>query len=157
MDSTVNMFKRLALTLLLLLASTAALATQAQSFTIIGQDNLQFSKTHITVAPGTKVTVKLVNKSHLPASAMAHNWVLLKADTDVDAFAAAARNARGNDYIPAAQKDEIIAHTKMIGGGHSDSVTFTAPDKPGDYEYICTFPGHYKAGMTGVITVAPPS
>lgn len=151
------MFKHLAALLFLLVISAAVTAAPSQSLTIVGQNSLRFSKSHITVSPGEQVTVKLVNKSHLPASAMSHNWVLLKADTDVDAFADAARNARGNDYIPASMKDEIIAHTKMIGGGHSDSdsVTFTAPKKPGDYEYICTFPGHYRAGMTGTLTVSP--
>jgi len=29
---------------------------------------------------------------------------------------------------------------------------FTAPDKPGEYPYICTFPGHWRI-MQGVMKV----
>jgi azurin len=49
--------------------------------------------------------------------------------------------------------DQIIAHTGLVAGGESDTVTFTAPEEPGDYEYICTFPGHFAAGMKGTLTV----
>ena len=40
----------------------------------------------------------------------------------------------------------------MIGGGESDTITFTAPKK-GSYTYICTFPGHYGL-MKGVLIVS---
>ena len=58
--------------------------------------------------------------------------------------------ARENEYIPGG--NETIAHTKMIGGGESDTITFTAPEK-GSYTYICTFPGHYGL-MKGVLIVS---
>lgn len=149
------MVRRLLIAGLLLALTAVATAAPAQkSFSIVGRNDLRFSKDHITVAPGEKVTVKLVNKSHLPASAMSHNWVLLKSGTDASAFDNAAQSAAGNDYIPKSKSDRIIAHTAMVAGGHSDSVTFTAPQKPGDYEYICTFPGHFRAGMKGTLTVA---
>lgn len=149
------MFRRLIAMSALLLFATAALAGPSKSVTIVGRNDLRFSPDHITVAPGEKVRVTLVNKSHLPASVMSHNWVLLKPGTDAAAFDSAARSATGNAYIPKSMSDRIIAHTAMIGGGHSDTITFTAPDKPGDYEYICTFPGHFRAGMKGTLTVSP--
>ncbi|WP_423823104.1 plastocyanin/azurin family copper-binding protein [Salinisphaera sp. SPP-AMP-43] len=149
------MIRRVSATLLLLLAAGAAAAAPAKSVTLIGRNDLRFSKDHITAAPGQKITVKLVNKSHLPASAMSHNWVLLKPGADAGAIDAAAQSAVDNDYIPASKSDRIIAHTGMVAGGESATVTFMAPEKPGDYEYICTFPGHFTAGMKGVLTVAP--
>ena len=48
--------------------------------------------------------------------------------------------AKDNGYIP--EGDDIIAHTKMIGGGESVEITFDAP-AAGTYDYICPFPGHY--------------
>lgn len=149
------MFRRLIALSLFLLVATAALAAPTKSITIVGRNDLRFSQDHITVAPGEKVSVKLVNKSHLPASAMSHNWVLLKSGTDASAFDNAARSASDNAYIPKSMSDRVIAHTAMVGGGHSDTVTFAAPTKPGDYEYICTFPGHFRAGMKGTLTVSP--
>ena len=134
--------------------SLLPLAAQADaSFTIVGQNDLRYSKDHLRVAPGESVTIKLVNKSHLPASAMAHNWVLLKHSADPGAFDDAAQSAPANDYFPQARADQTIAHTGMVAGGESDTVTFTAPEEPGDYIYICTFPRHFAAGMKGVLTV----
>ncbi|WP_348760942.1 plastocyanin/azurin family copper-binding protein [uncultured Salinisphaera sp.] len=133
--------------------SFTAMGASAQSFTLVGQNDLRYSKDHLTVAPGETVTVKLVNKSHLPAQAMAHNWVLLKAGADADAFDDAAQSAAANDYFPKSRAQQVLAHTDMVAGGESDTVRFTAPDKPGDYTYICTFPGHFAAGMKGVLTV----
>ena len=72
---------------------------------------------------------------------MMENFVLLKKDVDVDDFAQRAVIAKDNQYIP--EGDETIAYTNMLGGGESDSITFTV-DEPGSYIYICTFPGHYQ-------------
>jgi azurin len=49
-----------------------------------------------------------------------------------------------NDYVAAGDK-RVLAHTKVVGGGQTNSVTFsTASLKAGgDYRYLCTFPGHH--------------
>jgi azurin len=51
------------------------------------------------------------------------------------------------------QEFHVLAKTKLLGPGDSDSVTFSAPAAPGNYTYLCTFPEHYAAGMKGVMTV----
>jgi azurin len=107
----------------------------------------------ITASPGEQIRIRLTTKSTLPASAMAHNWVLLTMEADVQAFASAAMQARDNDYIPADMTDQIIAQTGLAAGGETTEVTFTAPEEPGEYEYICTFTGHFSAGMKGILTV----
>ena len=33
------------------------------------------------------------------------------------------------------------------------AIEFTAPAKPGSYTFFCTFPGHFAAGMKGVLVV----
>jgi azurin len=81
-----------------------------------------------------------------PKESMAHNFVLLKDGTDLQAFAAQAVSAP--DHIPA-NNPNIIAHTKLLGAGESDTIEFTVP--AGDYTYICSFPGHYLT-MTGTLT-----
>ena len=56
-------------------------------------------------------------------------------------------------YIPASP--DILAHSsKLIGLGQSDLIEFTAPAAPGDYPYVCTFPGHWRM-MQGVLKVVP--
>lgn len=107
----------------------------------------------ITAEPGEEIRIRLITESDLPASAMAHNFVLLVMDADATAFANAAARAKDNEYIPADMEDQIIAHTDMAAGGETVEVTFTAPEETGDYEYICSFPGHYSGGMAGTLTV----
>jgi len=131
----------------------AAVAAQAKTVTVEGTDSLRFSVDTITVKPGEEVTIKLVNKSSMPAAAMSHNLVILKQDADAHAFDQAALGAKSDDYIPQDKLDEVVAHTGLVAGGESDSVTFTAPEETGDYPYLCTFPGHFAAGMKGVLKV----
>ncbi|MEM7387019.1 MAG: azurin [Verrucomicrobiota bacterium] len=117
---------------------------------ITSNDLMQFSKKAFTVKAGQKVKVILKNIGKMPKVAMGHNLVLLKPGTDVTKFGLAAATAAPN-YIPEANKKEIIAHTKMLGPGETDSILFTAPEA-GKYEFICSFPGHF-ATMKGVMTV----
>ncbi|ERJ20153.1 Electron transfer protein azurin I [Salinisphaera shabanensis E1L3A] len=147
------MLKKTILFALFAALSTLAVAAQAKTVEIEGTNSLRFSQESITVKPGEEVTIKLVNNSKLPASAMAHNWLLLKSDADAGKVDEAAMGAKANDYVPEDMSDQIIAHTGLVGGGESDTVTFTAPEEPGDYTYICTFPGHFQAGMKGTLTV----
>ncbi|WP_138431210.1 plastocyanin/azurin family copper-binding protein [Fodinibius saliphilus] len=107
----------------------------------------------ISAEPGEEIRIRLITKSSLPANAMAHNWILLTMGADGQAFATAAAQAKDNDYIPADKENQIIAQTGLAAGGETVEVTFTAPEEPGDYEYICSFAGHYAAGMKGMLNV----
>ena len=113
-------------------------------------DEMKFDANEIRVQGGQKVTVKLTHTGQLPASSMGHNFVLLRKGVDLQQFALKAMNASETQYIPAG--DEVIAHTKVIGGGESTSVTFDAPE-PGTYQFLCTFPGHF-AVMQGTFVVS---
>ncbi|MDX1671110.1 MAG: plastocyanin/azurin family copper-binding protein [Balneolaceae bacterium] len=122
----------------------------------IGKNNDLLRLETITVEPGEEITIELYTRSNLPASAMAHNWVLLALDADVEAFANAAIQAKENDYIPQDMTDQVIAQTGLAAGDQTETITFTAPEEPGTYEYICTFPGHYASGMKGEFIVKEP-
>lgn len=118
----------------------------------VGSDDLPKLES-ISAEPGEEIRIVLITKSDLPASAMAHNWLLLAMGTDGQAFANAASRARDNDYVPEDMSDQIIAQTGLAAGGETTEVTFTAPEEPGDYEFICSFPGHYAASMKGTLKV----
>jgi azurin len=133
--------------------STSAFAQDAKVIEMEGLNTLKFSKTEITAKPGQKITVKLTTVSKMPPQAMAHNFVLLKQSADATAVAQASAKYADNEYISPEMKDKIIAYTGMAGGGETVEVTFTAPEKPGEYTYVCTFPGHFLGGMKGTLTV----
>ena len=73
---------------------------------------------------------------------MGHNFILLKADVALAAFATSAMSAKDSEFIPPDKVDQIIAYTKLIGGGEETSIEFTAP-AAGTYKFLCSFPGHY--------------
>lgn len=108
----------------------------------------------IEAAPGEELRVTLTTESQLPATAMSHNFVLTAMGTDVEAFANASVTARDNDYIAPDYEDQIIIATEMLGAGESDTITFNAPEEPGEYVFFCSFPGHYAGGMWGVLRVS---
>jgi azurin len=119
---------------------------------IIGTEDMKFSVTTITAKPGEQLRVRLVSKGAMPKIAMAHNFVLLNKGAKVVDFATAAMNARP-DFIPADKKADIIANTGLAGAGETVEVTFKVPAAAGEYPFICSFPGHFQAGMRGNLVV----
>lgn len=107
----------------------------------------------IEAEPGEELRIVLTTESSLPPSAMSHNFSLVEMGTNTDEFARASLNARDNDYIAPDFEEDVIISTAMLGDGESDTITFTVPDEPGEYDYLCTFPGHYAGGMVGTLIV----
>lgn len=120
---------------------------------IKGSDRMKFDVEEITAKAGEEITIKLTTVSNLPAAAMSHNVAVLKEGVDARAFSLSSAQHKANDYIDPAKENEVIAHTAMAAGGETVEVTFKAPSKAGEYEYVCTFPGHYVSGMKGVLKV----
>jgi azurin len=116
-------------------------------------DLMQFDVKEIVVSPSCKkFTVRLEHTGKLPKSAMGHNWVLSR-DTDFQELAkAGAAAGLGKEFVP--DDPRIIAKTKLLGGGESDSVTFNVSrlSSGTNYTFFCSFPGHW-AMMKGVLRV----
>jgi azurin len=128
-------------------------AAAGRTVEITGGDDMKFSLTNIEAKPGETIHVVLKSVGTVPKIAMAHNFVALNAGVDAAKFSQDAMTARETDYVPAARKADILAATALAGPGETVEVTFKAPAKAGAYPYLCTFPGHYAAGMRGEITV----
>lgn len=120
---------------------------------ITGNDVMKFSLTEIRARPGEALSVTLTNVGVAPKFSMGHNWVLLKIGTNFETFVLEAASAPTTDYVPASQKAQILAHTKLLGPKESDTVTFNAPMQPGNYPFLCSFPGHFQVGMKGELIV----
>jgi len=120
--------------------TAAAPVEKEVSITINAGDDMKYDLAEIKVKVGQKVKLTLNHTGKLAKEAMGHNWALLAQGTIVSDFAATAMQAKNTDYIPVGAT-EVIVHTKLIGGGQSDTIEFEAPAK-GVYEFICTFPGH---------------
>ncbi|HLS28558.1 MAG TPA: plastocyanin/azurin family copper-binding protein [Opitutales bacterium] len=123
------------------------------TITITGDDNMRFGTEAFTVQARQPVKIIFKNVGTMPKQSMGHNLVVLKQGVDKTSFANAGMNQASNDYIHPDREDETIAYTAILGPGEEETITFTAPAETGDYDYICTFPGHTAAGMVGVMTV----
>lgn len=122
---------------------------------IESNDAMQFNKSSIAVPASCKqFTVKLKHVGKLPKTAMGHNWVLSKA-ADAQGVAADGIPAGVDKAYVKPGDARVIAHTKVIGGGESDSVSFdVAKLKAGEsYAWFCSFPGHASI-MKGTLTLA---
>ena len=137
--------------------SAESVVNSVRTFTITGNDAMRFSVTEITAAPGEKLRLTLRNIGSMPKAAMGHNLVVLHAGADAQDYAVAAIAAKATDYLPPALADQVLAATKMLGPGESDTIEFTLPATPGVCPFVCSFPAHFLAGMKGVIRVVAPA
>ena len=55
--------------------------------------------------------------------------------------------------IPSAVRDQVIAEIPLVRSGNTGEVTFEAPVQRGEYDFVCTFPSHFKLGMKGRLIV----
>ena len=141
-----------ALWLLLPLAlASAALAADAKPILFEMDDQLKFPMASFEVKSGQTVKLTIKNGGSMPKASMAHNLVILKPGVNVDQFAISAMTFAATDYIPTGSEAQVIAHTKLVGAGESDTIEFKAPS-PGTYRFLCTFPGHF-ATMQGDMIV----
>jgi len=116
-------------------------------------EKMNYSLSQIIAKPGERLKVRIVSIAQTPKIVMAHNWVLLKLGSNAKAFSDAAANHRDKDFIPPALAGQILAQLPLAGPGDKFEVTFTVPKVPGTYPYLCTFAGHYVAGMAGNLIV----
>lgn len=138
---------------LLTLTLTLSLV-QGKEVVITGNDTMQFDVKNFNVKAGEKVKLTLKNVGQVPKIAMGHNLVVLKKGITAIGFGQKALGAGANatNALPDSLKGEVIAATKLLGPGESETIEFTAPKEAGSYEYVCTFPGHF-ALMRGTMSV----
>ncbi len=120
------------------------------SLTLAPLPGLRYDKRTLVVKAGSRVKLGFYNSDDMP-----HNVVItLPGKADAVGKAALQLGIKGAelDYVP--HMPEVLWHTKLVGPGGSDVIYFRAPDKPGSYQYVCTFPGHYLT-MRGVLRVIP--
>jgi azurin len=146
--------KKLSVCLLFLSAISPLARAQAPvRVEVTCNDQMTYNTKRIEILAGQKVSLTLKNVGKIPVKTMGHNLVILKPDTPIAAFAGKAHAAKSRSYIPEAAEDRkwIVAHTRLLGGGESDTITFSIQE-PGKYPFICSSPGHFSE-MQGTIFV----
>jgi len=120
--------------------------------TIESNDAMQYNADSITVpASCAQFTITLKHVGTMAVNVMGHNLVVAK-DADIAGIAADGMAVTPEHVKP--DDARIIAHTKMLGGGESASVTFDVAKikDGGPYKFFCSFPGHLSL-MQGSLQV----
>ena len=136
------------------LASTVSEKTAADGRIIIQLSTISgkmaYDKLLINIKAGSLVSLVFKNPDEMP-----HNVVIVKpGSTEIvgkaaDAMASS-KDAYAKNFVPVIS--EVLYSTPLIATGKSFKLDFKAPNKPGEYPFICTFPGHWRI-MKGVIKV----
>lgn len=122
---------------------------------IEADDRIRFDIDQFSVGAGQMVRLTLHHTGTLPAQAMGHNVVILYPGDDVFDFGADVGEFDGgvhDDFVPEELRDRVVAFTAITGGGEVAVVEFQAPSEPGDYPFLCSFPGHFGQ-MNGTMEV----
>jgi azurin len=128
--------------------------TTSENITVINikviPEQMKYDLKEINVKAGLPVVLTLENPDN-----MQHNLVICKKGTKEKVGKAADLMAQDpkaleKNYVP--NMSEVLAATKLVNPGESVTIEFIAPSLPGDYPFICTFPGHWSI-MQGVMHV----
>lgn len=116
-------------------------------------NQMQFAPRQLSVKAGEKVRIVFENPD-----LMLHNFVLLRKGTAeaMGALAdqmAADPQGMAKGYVP--DSPDVLQKTALIGPGQKAELKFEAPAEPGEYPFLCTFPGHWRT-MRGVLVVNAP-
>ena len=122
----------------------------ARAMLVEAGKNLTFATRTITARPGEAIALTLKNPDVVP-----HNWVLIKPGALARVGAAVNRlvadpEAARRQYAPVS--DDVLSYTDITTPGDSTTIHFIAPDTPGRYPYLCSFPGHWMV-MNGQLIV----
>jgi uncharacterized protein len=115
------------------------------------REAMKFDIKTFSVTAGKPVEIVFENPD-----AMQHNIVFGKPKS-MDIIGNAAdkmitqKDAAEKNYVPNLP-NHIIAATPLVNPDQTYRLTFTAPTEPGDYPFVCTFPGHWRL-MNGVMKV----
>ena len=114
------------------------------------EEKMLFDKSIFEVNAGKRVKIVFDNNDSMP-----HNIIIGKPGS-LEKLGVAAdamlteRSAVERGYVPSSP--DIIASMGILFPGQKEVLNFTAPKVPGEYVYLCTFPGHWRI-MKGIMKV----
>jgi azurin len=114
------------------------------------REQMLYDLRYFVVEAGKPVQIVLRNEDSMP-----HNLVVIAPGSllEIGAAAAAMPAPAVNDnraYVP--DNPKVLHSSRLINANETDTLSFHAPSAPGQYIYVCTFPGHFTR-MYGVMLV----
>ncbi|MVM29086.1 auracyanin family protein [Spirosoma sp. HMF4905] len=118
------------------------------TITLGTKPGLKFTPEQFQVRAGSKVRIIFNNEDD-----MLHNFVVVQPGSAIQVGELAMKlglEGQEKNYIPAT--DKVLHHTNLLQPNTNETIYFIAPEKPGDYTYECSVPGHFYV-MQGTMKV----
>ena len=123
-------------------AKEAKTAAKVCDMELTANDKMQFSTKELKIgAECTSVKIAFKHVGKLPKKAMGHNLVIAEKNKVDQLIKEGLKAGPKKDYLP--DSPHLIAATKLLGGGETDTLTLTMDQLQGkDLQFFCLFPGH---------------
>lgn len=123
---------------------------EARELVLEAGKNLAYEQRRLQARAGERLKLVFRNPDVVP-----HNVVVLKPGTleQVGQLAnrlISAPDAVVRQYVP--ESGDVLYYTDIVPPGGEFAIFVTAPMEPGEYPYLCSFPGHWMV-MNGVLQV----
>jgi azurin len=107
------------------------------------REQMRFDTPRLVVEAGKPFEIIMENVDYMPHNLVVVNPGTRKAVADLAAEMMPDQlDKQGRSYIP--KTSDILGATKLLENGQQETLKLTAPKKEGEYEYVCTFPGHWE-------------
>ncbi|HUD83726.1 MAG TPA: HEAT repeat domain-containing protein [Candidatus Saccharimonadales bacterium] len=106
------------------------------------REQMRYDTPRLVVTAGQPFEIRFENVDFMP-----HNLVIVRPGTRLKVGLASAKmkpdelDDEGRAFVP--ESPDILAATRLIEPRQKTALKLTAPAEEGDYEYFCTYPGHY--------------
>jgi putative heme-binding domain-containing protein len=113
-------------------------------------ERMSYDKEMISVKAGKPVEIVFENSDLMP-----HNFVIAKPGSLEELGLMAEATAQQPDaarrqFVP--KSPQVLLGSSLLQPRQSEKLNFTAPQQPGVYPYVCTYPGHWRR-MYGALYV----
>ncbi len=123
---------------------------QARKIEVGVLPGMKFDKKLLEARAGERLAIVLTNND---PDGLMHNLAVIRPGTRqsvLEATIALGSKAIEKNFIP--DSPALLGSTPQVAPGRRFTLYLTLPDKPGDYEYVCTYPGHGQL-MWGTLKV----
>lgn len=124
----------------------------ARPLEVVTGSNLTYQTRELRAKAGEMLAITLLNPDVVP-----HNWALVAPGSlqrvgELSNRLIADPEAVSRHYIPATE--DVLNYIDVVPPGERFTIYVRAPEVPGRYPYLCTFPGHWMV-MNGQMIVEP--
>jgi putative membrane-bound dehydrogenase-like protein len=102
------------------------------------REQMRYDTPRLIVEAGKPLEIRFDNEDFMP-----HNLTILRPGArERTGKLAAAGGPNAGAFVP--DSADVVAATRMLDSGQRQTLKLTAPEVEGAYEYVCTFPEHWK-------------